>query len=104
VRVLEQAFGYLGSRILYPARPAVEGKQYPIIATRGRYTERQPELGAELLGSMMGNALYDAYLEGRITRSGLRRLMLVHIEQPGCAKEIYLQLARKLRSLRKKQK
>ena len=46
----------------------------------------------------------NAYLEGRITRSGLRRLMLVHIEQPGCAKEIYLQLARKLRSLRRKQK
>jgi len=51
----------------------------------------------------MGNALYDAYLEGRVTRTGLRRLMLVHIEEPGRAKDIYNQLARKVRTLRKKQ-
>ena len=103
VRVLEQAFGYLGSRILYPARPAIEAKHYEIVSGRARHSDRQPELGAELLGSMMGNALYDAYLEGRVTRNGLRRLMLVHIEEPGRAKDIYNQLARKVRTLRKKQ-
>jgi len=103
VRVLEQAFGYLGSRILYPARPAIEAKHYEIVSGRARHSDRQPELGAELLGSMMGNALYDAYLEGRVTRTGLRRLMLVHIEEPGRAKDIYNQLARKVRTLRKKQ-
>ena len=101
VRVLEQAFGYLGSRILYPVRPAIEAKRYDIVSGRTHYSGRQPELGAELLGSMMGNALYAAYLEGRITRGGLRRLMLVHIEEPGRAKEIYLQLARKVKARRK---
>jgi hypothetical protein len=101
IRALEQAFGYLGSRILYPARPAQDPRQYAIVNGKGRHPDRQPELGAELLGSMMGNALYDAYLEGRIARTSLRRLMLVHLEEPGRAKEIYQQLARKIRSLRK---
>lgn len=98
VRVLEQVFGYFGSRALYPPRPAVEGKEYEIIP--GRPTPPlgpQMELGAELLGSMMANALYDAYLEGRIMPAAVRRWMLIHLEEPGRAKQIYEQLANKLR-------
>ncbi|HEX3319306.1 MAG TPA: ChaN family lipoprotein [Terriglobales bacterium] len=97
VRVLEQVFGYFGSRTLYPARPAVEGKEYEIIPGRASSSGRQPELGAELLGSMMANALYDAYLEGHVTPQTIRRWMLVHLDEAGAARKTYEEIARKLR-------
>jgi hypothetical protein len=49
------------------------------------------------LGYLTGTDLYDAYLEGRLTTTALRKLFLVHIEQPGVARSAYLQLKAKLR-------
>jgi hypothetical protein len=54
-------------------------------------------LGAELLGSMMANALYDAYLEGHVTPQTIRRWMLVHLDEAGAARKTYEEIARKLR-------
>jgi hypothetical protein len=95
---IESAVAYFGCRVLYPARPSVQdGEQ--------RLPNEGPEArkfqSARLLGYMMGNALYDAYLEGKIARSTLRRLLLTHIEQPGKAKETYFAMADRLNALRK---
>ena len=100
--VIENALGYFGSRVLYPARPPVnetEGCDWQKLTSS--IEGRSFEAGTELLGYMLGNALYDAYLEGRVTRPALRRLFLTHIEEPGSAKETYLELSAKLRSRRK---
>ena len=64
-------------------------------------TGRKYQFVAEQLGYLTGNDLYDAYLEGRLTTAALRRLFLTHIEQPGLAREAYLQLRTRLSSGRR---
>jgi hypothetical protein len=54
------------------------------------------------LGYTLGSQLYDAYLRGCISRSVLRHLFLAHIEEPGKARQICLEVARKVRGSRKK--
>lgn len=49
------------------------------------------------LGYMLGSDLYDAYLEGSVTRRFLKSLFLIHLEQPGTAKKAYFELARRVR-------
>jgi hypothetical protein len=56
------------------------------------FTGRQYEYAAQQLGYLTGNDLYDAYLEGRLTTAALRKLFLIHMEQPGVAREAYVQL------------
>jgi hypothetical protein len=51
----------------------------------------------ERLGSLVGNDLYDAYLDGRLNPPALRKLFLAHIEEPGVARETYFQLSTRLR-------
>jgi uncharacterized iron-regulated protein len=53
------------------------------------------------LGYMLGSDLYDAYLEGRITRRFLKSLFLTHLEEAGVAPKAYFELVRKVRSARK---
>ncbi len=65
------------------------------------FTGRKYEYVAEQLGYLTGNDLYDAYLEGRLTTAALRTLFLTHIEQPGVAREAYVQLRTRLRSGRR---
>jgi len=98
VRTLEHALGYFGSRVLYPARPAVEEEELHLMRqatppTRGK----ELEASTELVGYMLGNALYDAYLKGRVKPGSLRRVLLTHLEAPGKAKELYWELAKKLK-------
>jgi hypothetical protein len=98
VRTLEHALGYFGSRVLYPARPAVEESELHLLPqatppTRGK----ELEASTELVGYMLGNALYDAYLKGRVKPGTLRRVLLTHLEAPGKAKELYWELAKKLK-------
>ena len=59
---------------------------------------RKYEYVAEQLGYLTGTDLYDAYIEGRLTTAALRKLFLTHIEQPGVAREAYVQLKTRLRS------
>ena len=60
------------------------------------------DCSAQLLGYMLGDALYEAYLKGRVSRSMLRRLFLVHLEEPGVAKEMFREIAAKVRCNAKK--
>ena len=132
--VFEHALAFFGSRILYPARPALrdadladlfdvtredleQQTSLPFadavdaldfltqhrerdfrVAQAPAFTGRKYEYVAEQLGYLTGNDLYDAYLEGRLTTAALRKLFLIHIEQPGVAREAYIQLKTRLRS------
>jgi hypothetical protein len=102
-QTIEYALGYFGSRVLYPARPEAEeaaGRELPEAAPDSE--RRTTEASSQLLGYMLGNALYDAYLKGRVSRGVLRRLFLVHLDEPGKAKEAYREMAAKVRGHGKK--
>jgi hypothetical protein len=102
-QTIEYALGYFGSRVLYPARPVAEDASNRELPEEFSESERKKrEASSRLLGYMMGNALYDAYLKGRVPRSLLRRLFLVHLDEPGKAKETYREIAAKVRGHGKK--
>ncbi|MGB9199146.1 MAG: ChaN family lipoprotein [Terriglobales bacterium] len=61
------------------------------------FTGRKWEYTTERLGCLLGNDLYDAYLEGRLGPPALRRLFLAHLEEPGAASEVYANLNARLR-------
>jgi hypothetical protein len=99
-RALEYALGYFGSRVLYPARPMVEdGRELGEVSDSER---KKIDSSAQLLGYMLGDALYEAYLKGRASRSMLRRLFLTHLDEPGSAKEVFREIAAKVRCNAKK--
>ena len=102
-QTVEYALGYFGSRVLYPARPEAEdsgNRESPEPTLQSEH--KRTEASARLLGYMLGNALYDAYLKGRVSRGLLRRLFLVHLDEPGKAKDAYKQIAAKVRGHGKK--
>jgi hypothetical protein len=102
-RTIEYALGYFGSRALYPARPSADDRDGCESPHEAPGSERMKiESSAQLLGYMLGDALYDAYLKGRVPRSMLRRLFLTHLDEPGRAKEAYREIAAKVRGNGKK--
>jgi hypothetical protein len=102
-QTIEYALGYFGSRVLYPARPGAEDAGIRELQEEAPESERKKtEASSQLLGYMLGNALYDAYLKGRVTRGMLRRLFLIHLDEPGKAKEAYREIAAKVRGHGKK--
>ncbi len=102
-QTVEYALGYFGSRVLYPARPEAEDAGgWEVSAETPLSERRKAEASSRLLGYMLGNALYDAYLKGRVSRGMLRRLFLAHLEEPGKAKEAYREMAAKVRGHGKK--
>jgi hypothetical protein len=107
-RTLENALAYLGSRVLYPARPAerVPGElSRPALddamkaALRGDPGEFDEQ--TQRCGYMIGTELYDRYLAGAASRSQLRHLFLAHLAEPRRARKLCLELARGRRALRK---
>jgi hypothetical protein len=68
------------------------------LAPAPEFTGHKYEYAAEQLGYLIGNDLYDAYLEGRLTTAALRKLFLTHIEAPGAARDLYAQVRARLRS------
>ncbi len=102
-QTIEYALGYFGSRVLYPARPGVEDGEGRELLRETPATERKKiESSSQLLGYMLGNATYEAYLKGRVTRSMLRRLFLTRLEEPGRAKEAFREIAARVRGNAKK--
>ncbi len=102
-QTVEYALGYFGSRVLYPARPVAEDAGGRLSSDGAPESERKKtEASSQLLGYMLGNALYEAYLKGRVSRGMLRRLFLVHLDEPGKAKEAYREMAAKVRGQGKK--
>jgi hypothetical protein len=102
-QTVEYALGYFGSRVLYPARPVAEDAGSRVLSNGTPESDRKKtEASSQLLGYMLGNALYDAYLKGRVSRGMLRRLFLIHLDEPGKAKEVYREMAAKVRGHGKK--
>jgi Haem-binding uptake, Tiki superfamily, ChaN len=108
-RSVEHALAYLGSRVLYPARPAVRDEEElsrtaceEIMEAAARGDRARIEMRAQRLGYNIGSELYDEYLAGGVGRNRLRRLFLAHLEQPGRAREVCWDLIGRGRSCRKK--
>jgi hypothetical protein len=87
-RVVEDALGYLGSRILYPARPAMEADaefgRDGLLNFRNAVRENP--------GYALGSRLYEDYLSGAVTRNRLRHLFLAHLDPPELAQKLCAQL------------
>jgi len=104
-RVVEHAIAFFGSRVLYPSRPAaVVGESLlsragieKIAQTAVRTENDGVELTTLELGQQIGSQLYDAYLAGKIAPSGLRRLFLAHLHEPGLARKVCRTVITKLR-------
>jgi hypothetical protein len=144
-RAVEHTLAYFGSRVLYPARPAVresdlndlydetredikqqtsfeyaefgelldlvllhrdfERKSRRRVVPKGvqqgwEYRGNKLEYVTRQLGNLLGSDLYDAYLEGRVTRRFLKGAFLSHTDQPGMPRETYFDLVRKVRGKR----
>ena len=108
VHVIEHAVAYFGSRVLYPSRPVPEDEGATQI-TRAACTKAAREAaraGSEKLessardwGYRIGCQIYDAYLAGKVTRGGLRRLFLAHLDEPGLARKVCAAIISKLRAI-----
>jgi hypothetical protein len=104
-RVIEHSVAYFGSRVLYPSRPAPEDlspvsraacEKAAQAAIRAEATKS--ESAAQDLGYRIGSQIYDAYLAGKVAPSGLRRLFLAHLDEPGLARKVCAAVIAKLRS------
>lgn len=108
-RVIEHAIAYFGSRVLYPSRPAPvmdsadtplkRGAIEKIAQAAARGDGSTFESAALNLGQGIGSQIYDAYLAGKIAPSGLRRLFLAHLDEPGMARKVCGAMISKLRSI-----
>ena len=105
-RVVEHAVGYFGSRVLYPSRPAVSVDDAPQLSRAAldkaaqaalRGDPEKSESFAQEWGYRIGSQIYDAYLAGKVAASGLRRLFLAHLDEPGLARKVCAAVMGKLR-------
>jgi Haem-binding uptake, Tiki superfamily, ChaN len=104
-RVIEHAVAYFGSRVLYPSRPAADDSsqlsrtaceksaQAAVRADKAKF-----DSSARDLGWRIGSQIYDAYLAGKVAPSGLRRLFLAHLNEPGLARKVCATIVAKLRA------
>jgi hypothetical protein len=96
--VAESALGYFGSRVLYPARMVAateDNREYRLADILRDLQSGSADV--EKAGYKLGNALYDCYIGGKISRSSLRHIFLTHLDESGDAKELCLKLAGKLK-------
>jgi Haem-binding uptake, Tiki superfamily, ChaN len=109
-RVIEHAVAYFGSRVLYPSRPAPETEDAPALSRTAcekasqaaiRTDEEKFESITQKWGHRIGSQIYDVYLAGKVKPSGLRRLFLVHLDEPGLARKVCTAVLAKLRSASK---
>ena len=105
--MVEHALGYFGSRLLYPARPAVRDLDLGILSAQPAceeqtlFTSAKFALATEKLGYMLGSELYDAYLAGRLSKRYIRSLFFRKLNG-SAARITYLQTVRKARAPRRK--
>ncbi len=106
-RVIEYAVAYFGSRILYPARPTPEAGDAPALSRAAIEKAAQSAVRADAgkfaalaqdWGYRLGSQIYDAYLAGKVKQSGLHRLFLTHLDEPGLARKVCTAVIAKLRS------
>jgi hypothetical protein len=110
-RTLEHTLAYFGSRVLYPARPAIDGQEACEFSRAAcerlmhdalRGDRSKFDSIAQRLGYTLGSQIYDAYLRGGVSRSVLRHLFLARIEEPGSARRTCWEVVRKVRASGKK--
>jgi len=103
--VIENAVAYFGSRVLYPSRPGPEDTSP--LSRSACEKAAQAAVGADKnkcksdardLGYRIGSQIYDAYLAGKVAPSGLRRLFLAHLNEPGMARKVCATVIAKLRA------
>jgi len=95
-RLMEHAIAYFGSRVLYPSRSVPDGEAVPLkraaiekMAQSATRTENGDLDSATLqIGQQIGSQIYDAYLAGKIAPSAVRRLFLIHLDEPGVARKV----------------
>jgi hypothetical protein len=103
-RVIENAAAHFGSRVLYPSRPAPDDAS-PLSRSACekaaqaaiRADKSKSECAALDLGYRIGSQIYNAYLAGKVAPSGLRRLFLAHLNEPGLARKVCATVIAKLR-------
>src|SRR5579863_2761505 len=107
-RVIEHAVAYLGSRILYPSRPAPDLDHAPQFSRAACEKAAHASVGSDASqlesatqewGYRIGNQIYDAYLAGKVAPSAMRRHFLAHLDEPGAARKVCAAVIRKLRSV-----
>jgi hypothetical protein len=106
-RVIEHAVAYFGSRVLYPSRPSIESEDSAALSraecekaalSASRGDEEKFEAIARDWGYRLGNQIYDVYLAGKVKPSGLRRLFLAHLDEPGLARKVCTAVIAKIRA------
>jgi hypothetical protein len=106
-RVVEHAVAYFGSRVLYPSRPSPETEDSPALSRAAvekaaqaaiRGDAEKFESTAQNWGYRIGSQIYDLYLAGKVKPSGLRRLFLAHLDQPGSARKVCTAVIARVRS------
>jgi hypothetical protein len=60
------------------------------------FAGRKYEFVVEKLGCLLGNDIYDGYIDGKLTPAALRKLFLAHIDEPAVAREAYSKLTARL--------
>jgi hypothetical protein len=109
-RVIEHAVAYFGSRVLYPSRPAVEMEGSPALSRAAIEKAAQAAIRSDAAkfesmtqdwGYRIGSQIYATYLAGKVKPSGLRRLFLAHLDEPGLARKVCTAVMAKVRSAKK---
>ena len=104
--VVEHAVAYFGSRVLHPVRPTADENDSPQLSraalekaahSASRAEQEKVESVAQEWGYRIGSRIYDAYLAGKVAPSGLRRLFLAHLDEPGMARKVCAAVIAKLR-------
>ncbi|HTS57853.1 MAG TPA: ChaN family lipoprotein [Terriglobales bacterium] len=110
-RTVEHALAYLGSCVMYPARPSEDGAGDEVLSQRlcQKWAEhavsndrKKFDDTAQKLGYLVGRELYAAYLRGSVSCTTLRHLFLSRLEGPGEAGRILNEILRRTRGGGKK--
>jgi Haem-binding uptake, Tiki superfamily, ChaN len=107
VAVISHAVAYFGSRVLHPSRPdPVPADEMGMLSRAACDKAAQAALRdlskldhvAREWGYRIGSQIYDAYLAGKLAPVALRRLFLVHLDEPGVARKVCGTVIAKLRA------
>jgi hypothetical protein len=109
-QVIEHAVAYFGSRVLYPARPVPDTEDSPALSRAAVEKTAQAAIRADVekfessaqdWGYRIGSQIYDVYLAGKVKPSGLRRLFLTHLDEPGLARKVCTAVIARIRAASK---
>jgi hypothetical protein len=109
---VQDAVAYFGSRVLHPSRPAPIVDDAPPLSRAAcekaaqaaiRADQTKFDAATQELGYRIGSQIYDAYLAGKVAPSGLRRLFLAHLDEPGLARKVCTAVIAKLRAISRPQ-